>query len=180
MDLDISLLKFIHSLHSDSYNNIFIALRNPFFWTPFYAWIITWLIINKTEGLRIVLMTISTFIVSDQLSSSLLKPLISRIRPCNNSDVASFLDVLVPCGSGFSMPSSHAFNHFALSVFLMHFIYEDSKSVKSMFLLWAFSVSFSQVYVGVHYPSDVIIGAILGTFVGLGMTYLTKQYILAK
>jgi len=108
------------------------------------------------------LLLIPTIAVSDQLSSSVLKPLIDRARPCHE-----LLDVhlLVGCGGGRSFPSSHAVNNFAGAWVLAHYI----PKMGWIFFSIAGLVAFSRVSVGVHYPSDVIGGAVIGIAIGYAM-----------
>jgi undecaprenyl-diphosphatase len=72
----------------------------------------------------------------------------------------------VPCGSGFSFPSSHAVNHFALAAFFYYTTPFIPIKWRFIWYIWAFSISFAQVYVGVHYPSDVILGGFIGFYFG--------------
>ncbi|MCY1533690.1 PAP2 superfamily protein [compost metagenome] len=90
-----------------------------------------------------------------------------RIRPCNEVNLIGDIIHRVPCGSGFSFPSSHATNHFAIAVFLICLFYQKWKPILPLGLGWAVSISFAQIYVGVHYPVDTFAGAILGTCIGL-------------
>ena len=117
---------------------------------------------------RIVgVLLIAVVSLTDQLSSHVLKPLIARPRPCHHIDGATSVDhvrLLVSCGSGYSFPSSHAVNNFALSVFLLHYY----PRWRWPLLLYAFLMALSRVVVGVHFPSDVAGGA----FIGAGCAYL--------
>jgi undecaprenyl-diphosphatase len=74
--------------------------------------------------------------------------------------------LLVECGSGYSFPSSHATNHFGMSLFLYFSFGKFYKWIKPTVILWAALVAYAQVYVGVHYPLDVVFGALLGFLIG--------------
>ncbi len=104
--------------------------------------------------------------LSDQLSSAVLKPLIARPRPCWELDV----HLLVGCGSGFSLPSSHAANLFAQA-----WLYKTIRPSSAKYLVpLAIVVALSRVFVGVHYPFDILAGAALGTVIGyvVGILFL--------
>jgi undecaprenyl-diphosphatase len=108
------------------------------------------------------------------VSSRLLKPLFNRIRPCNDFQLNTLFDPLVSCGSGLSFPSSHAVNHFALAAFFYYTAHFISFKWRFLWYVWAFSICFAQVYVGVHYPLDVFIGGLIGFYFGniVAKTYL--------
>lgn len=124
-----------------------------------------WVLLLVKGGRRgriAALLLIPAIVVSDQLSSSVIKPLVDRVRPCHE-----LLDVrlLVGCGAGRSFPSSHAVNHFAGAWVLAHYL----PKLRWIFFSIAGAVAFSRVYVGVHYPSDVVGGALIGAAIGYGM-----------
>jgi undecaprenyl-diphosphatase len=112
-----------------------------------------------------------TILLTDQLSSFVLKNLVQRSRPChlvNGMYVMENLRLLVTCGAGFSFPSSHAANSFAVSTLLT--IYYPK--FLWAFILFALLVSFSRIYVGVHYPLDVVGGAVTGTLCSLILYFI--------
>jgi undecaprenyl-diphosphatase len=122
--------------------------------------LIIWVIIRGNRSVRLaVILLIITIIVSDQLSSSVMKYWFLRARPCRALDN---IRLLVSCGSGYSFPSSHAVNNFAGAIILAFFF----PRAKWWFLGYAAIISFSRVYVGVHYPSDVIAGGVIGLMCG--------------
>ncbi len=117
----------------------------------------------------LVLFSAVTLLLTDQLSSNLLKNLISRPRPCH---LMSGINLLVNCGAGFSMPSSHATNVFGqVTLFSYHV-----KGARWYLILFASLVALSRIFVGVHYPSDVMVGAALGCLVGLVMSVGFRRF----
>ena len=114
---------------------------------------------GKTGRITIGLL-IFTILISDQFNSSFLKELFGRIRPCRALDGVR---MLVDCGSGLSFPSSHAANNFAGATVIAHFYQRQ----KWYWFAFAALVAFSRPYVGVHYPSDIIAGSIVGFGIGM-------------
>ena len=159
-----------HGLSNSFFDWLMPALRNRFFWTPLYLFIIIFSIRTYgKQGWIMILFLALTFGCTDFISSSLIKPTVQRLRPCNDPEIKSDVKNLVDCGSGYSFPSSHASNHFGLAVFLIVLFFSKWKLILPMGLLWAASISFAQVYVGVHYPIDILAGAMLGGMIGFIM-----------
>ena len=133
---------------------------------------ILWLLLltkGGRHGRIAALLLIPTITLSDQLNSSVLKFLIERARPCH--ELAN-VHLLVGCGSGYSFPSSHAVNNFAGAIVLAYFIPRWTWA----FFAFAALVAFSRVYVGVHYPSDVIGGAIIGLTIGTAVISVFRLF----
>ncbi|MDP1677384.1 MAG: phosphatase PAP2 family protein [Bacteroidota bacterium] len=114
---------------------------------------------GKTGRVTIGLLIV-TVIISDQTNSSFLKELFGRIRPCRTLDGVR---MLVDCGGGLSFPSSHAVNNFAAATVISHFYQKQ----KWYWFSFAALVALSRPYIGVHYPSDVIVGGMIGIVIGL-------------
>jgi undecaprenyl-diphosphatase len=122
----------------------------------FVALILLWMLIRgKRHGRIAAVLLIGTIILSDQLSSSVIKYWFERPRPCHT---LHNVHLLVSCGSGYSFPSSHAVNNFAGALILTFFFPRN----KWWFFGFAAMTAFSRVAVGAHYPSDIIGGAIIG------------------
>ena len=154
--------------HNSLLDAIIPFFRNQWFWIPLYLFLALFIPSRfGKQGLLWCLFFIICFGVSDQVSASILKPLFQRIRPCNDPSLASLVHIIVPCGGGYSFPSSHASNHFAMGVFSAITLNRCWPGIWKVAVVWAAMVSFSQVYVGVHFPLDVFCGAILGTCVGI-------------
>ncbi len=161
------------SWRNDFLDAVVPFLRNQWTWAPLYLFILVFMLYNfKKTGLLWCLFFLATFALADQASAHYLKPLFQRIRPCNDLSLQKVVQIIVPCGSGFSFPSSHAANHFALGVFAAITLQKQVKYIWFFALLWAASVSYAQVYVGVHFPLDVFCGGILGTIIGIFTAWL--------
>jgi membrane-associated phospholipid phosphatase len=142
-------------------------LRNQWTWVPLYLFLLVFMTINfGRKGWLWCVGFLITFAISDSVNSDLLKPFFHRTRPCNNPYLASIVHTLVPCGGGYSFPSSHAANHFSISIFSAITLQKKVKGIWIIAIIWAMAVSYSQVYVGVHYPLDVTCGALLGIITG--------------
>ncbi len=153
-----------------------VQVRNMFFWSPLYVFVVAfWLINFGKKGIWLLLGLLLTFVMADQLASHLIKPFVARLRPCNTPELAAQIRLLVRCGSGYSFPSAHATNHFAIAFYLIPFFKKFGTLIKPLLFLWAASVAYAQVYVGVHYPIDVFSGALLGIGIGYFMGILLKN-----
>lgn len=127
-----------------------------------------------THFLKIVLFGAVTFLLTDQTSAHLIKSVIHRIRPCNNPVFQARL-IVENCGSGFSFVSAHAANSFGMVAFISMLPKNRMLSITALGI-WASLVSFSQVYVGVHFPADVIGGALLGILIGIATGFLLQKF----
>jgi len=125
------------------------------------------LAVGGRTGRIVVLALVLTITVSDQLSSTLIKSVVQRERPCH---VLPDVRPLVDCGSGKSFPSSHAVNMFAAAAVFAY----GYRRWTWVFYTLAGVIAFSRVYVGVHYPSDAAGGAVIGVLIGLGMVYIIR------
>lgn len=145
----------------------FVFIRDKYTWLPLYLFLIAFFIFNfKKKGLLILVFAFFTIGISDFLSASVVKPAVERLRPCNDSATNPDIIYRVHCGAGYSFPSSHASNHFALGVFFFLIFSSIFKKAAKLFLIWAALISLAQVYVGVHYPIDILAGMILGSTIG--------------
>lgn len=147
--------------------------RNMFFWAPLYVFLIAFLTINfGKKGWLMIGVVILTFACTDLLSSSVIKPLVGRLRPCNDEEVRQWVRLLVQCGGGKSFTSSHATNHFGLAVLVGLMLRPYFRPALWLFIVWAGTISLAQVYVGVHYPFDVLAGGLLGSAIAVMMWQL--------
>ena len=142
-------------------------LRESAIWLPLYIFFFV-LVINNfgKKGLLWIVFFLLTITVCDQLSG-FIKNWIQRPRPCNDPFMAQYIKMrLEYCSGGFSFTSSHAANHFGLSMFI-HTTLKNVKGIRTAWLfIWAFIICYAQMYVGVHYPIDILGGTIVGLVAG--------------
>lgn len=151
-------------------------LRHPPTWIPLYLFLIIFVPYRfGKSALYWCLGYLLCFGIGDYTSASIIKPLVARVRPCNDPNLQAMLHRLVDCGSGYSFPSAHATNHFAMAAFIAFTLGRFYPWIKIPLFIWAFSVAYAQVYVGVHFPGDVFFGAILGTAIGCVVAQLMNH-----
>ncbi|HUR10202.1 MAG TPA: phosphatase PAP2 family protein [Flavitalea sp.] len=144
-----------------------LFFRETIFWTPLYLFLLVFILWNfGSKGWWWVLAVILVVALSDLISSQLIKELCWRLRPCRDPDIAGTLRFIINyCPASSSFTSSHTTTHFAQATFFYLTLRHTSSWWKLAFL-WAFLIGFSQIYVGVHYPFDVLCGGLLGWLIG--------------
>jgi len=108
-----------------------------------------------------------TISLTDQVSSFIFKPFIHRLRPCADPAMLTQVKLLIgACPTSFSFTSSHAANHFSLAMFVFMSLQPLFKKYTYLFFVWAGIISYAQIYVGVHYPLDILAGTLVGLIMG--------------
>jgi undecaprenyl-diphosphatase len=128
---------------------------------------------GKKHALTVLLLSAATVAITDPVCAHIIKPLFHRLRPCNPSDLVEGGRFLLGYKNSLSFPSSHAMNMFGQAV-LFSFFYPR---FSVWFFLFATIISFSRIYVGVHYPLDVLGGAVFGAACGLFVTAVYKMVL---
>jgi undecaprenyl-diphosphatase len=158
--------------------NLFFDLFMPWITEPrnFYLlFIIGGLVLavkGGRRGRRALVLVLIAVLISDQ-SALILKNQLQRIRPCH---IENAVRLLVGCSHSFAMPSAHAANIFSATM-ILSFLY---KKFSPLFLVIALSVAYSRVYVGVHYPSDVLAGSCLGIFLAFLLLLMEREMFRMK
>jgi undecaprenyl-diphosphatase len=178
IDFDKYLFGIVNQKASNPFFDLIMPfIRQPLFWLPLYFFIILFAIYNfQKKGAVWIGWMLLTVIITDIISSHFFKPLFGRLRPCNNPELTDSIRLLVDhCGQNGSFTSSHATNHFGIAVFIFFTLEKVWGKFNYLFILWAALICFAQVYVGVHFPFDVIGGALLGSAIGYFMAKVFKR-----
>jgi membrane-associated phospholipid phosphatase len=182
LHLDYQLFQLINQEWTYSFLDVMMPfLREKKNWILLYIAVAVLLLykFQWKRGFLVILLAISTIGISDALSSRIIKPSIERPRPCHENSAVENGRLLIDCGGGYSFTSSHATNHFAIAVFLGLVLLPLFRFSFSLFLTWAGSIAYAQVYVGVHYPLDVMAGGLIGAVIGY-VIYRLYLFILQK
>lgn len=180
--IDEFIFKIINQdLHNQVLDFIMPYWRDKTFWIPFYVALAVFLVYRfRVKGLYMILAIGLTAGIADTVSSHVIKKTVKRIRPCNQEQLKGEVELLVRCGTGYSFTSSHATNHFAIATFLSLTLGLLYRKIRLPLFLWAASIALGQVYVGVHFPFDILAGSLLGIFIGWGMAKLFNRFELFK
>ena len=142
--------------------------RESLAWFPVYLFLLLFVVFNfGWKAFPWICLFIITVSLCDQLSSNFIKDWVARPRPCRDFNFSRHVRLLLNrCPVSGSFTSSHATNHFGMCVFIVLTFKSFIGKWKYLLYFWAATISYGQVYVGVHYPLDVAGGAILGAFIG--------------
>ncbi|RFZ90651.1 phosphatase PAP2 family protein [Mucilaginibacter conchicola] len=179
LNLDRHLFYLVnHDLANPFFDIVMPLMRNPKFWIPLYIFIIGFSLWRyKKKGALLILFLVLAVGFADFTSASIIKPAVHRLRPCRDPYTSAADINRAPCGTGYSFPSTHATDHFAIAIFLGVVFFKRHKWVMPVLILWAATICFAQVYVGVHFPVDVISGAIYGSLVGWLFAFGFKRFV---
>ncbi|CDE33499.1 phosphatase PAP2 family protein [Leyella stercorea] len=180
-DIDARLLLIVNGAHSPFFDSVMWCISGRWIWVPFYA-VLAYLLFRRMSWKRasICLVTIGLIILAaDQTCATLIRPEIGRLRPANlNNPLSSFVHVVNGYRGGrYGFPSCHAANTFALAVFMSLVIRHKWFTV--MMFSWAFVVSYSRMYLGVHYFGDLFCGATIGSLFAVLFYYL-QNYLFKR
>ena len=180
-NIDSNFFLFLNGLHVDWLDKVMIAITQMWVWVPLYLLLIYWIV--KQYGKRcwwIFLAVGLVVLCSDQLSAHVCKPFFQRLRPCYNPDLQNL--IYLPkgmAGGKYGFVSSHATNTFAVAAFLTAALRKKQNWMGVVLYLWAFVSSYSRIYLGFHYPGDILCGALLGILIGL-ILWKVFQLIVVK
>lgn len=182
-DIDVELFLFLNQFHAPWLDVIFYWISYKFTWIPLYAYLLWFLFKREKQSFPALFFFIVLAItLSDQLASTVLKQSVMRLRPCHDPSIASLVYTVDGyCGGLYGFVSSHAANSFALISLILTLLRKESWRMKHYLVIWACLHSYSRIYLGVHYPGDILCGALLGSIIGylvasLFLYYKKKRY----
>ncbi len=164
-------------LNSEWTNPFFDAvlpwLRNASTWAPLYLFLFFFVVMNfKSKAVWWILLFVVTIALTDMTGTYVFKHTIERFRPCRDPEMIPYVRLLLKqCGGGYSFVSNHAANHFGMATFFYISFRKIIPRWAWIGFILAALVCYAQVYVGLHYPLDVLGGAVLGLLLG-GLTGL--------
>jgi len=177
-EFDHRLLLAINHAHTPTLDALMSFASDRRVWLPFYVALAGWLIWHFRRGAWRLLPLLGAAVgLADSITSRLFKPLFGRLRPCHALDLAAQLHLPDGCGGQFGFLSSHAANSFALATFLLLVLPAGRfRGLRIGVLLWAAWLSYSRIYLGAHYPSDVLGGAAVGALLAAGAASLFQRW----
>ncbi len=168
-NLDSKLFLFLNGLHTGWMDKVMTLITDMWIWFPLYLLLIYWIAKQYSKrGWWVFIAACVVVLCSDQLSSHVFKPVFQRLRPCFNESFEGLIHLPKGLAGGrFSFTSSHAANTFSIATFLTAALCRFRPWAAIFLFFWAFVSSYSRIYIGFHYPGDIVCGAILGALVGL-------------
>lgn len=177
--VDTQLFLWLNGLHVGWLDKIMVSITETWPWIPLFILLI--FMVFKQYGKRgwWVLLTVALVLLcSDQLSAHVCKPLFHRLRPCFNPELEGLVHLPKGLPGGrYGFVSSHAANTFAVAAFLTPVLRKSHKHVGWWLFAWAFISSYTRIYIGVHYPGDIVGGAALGIIIGWIIWRLLKNHL---
>ena len=180
--IDSDLFLFLNGLHADWLDKIMVYVTNMWVWLPLYLLLIYWAVKQYGKRCWWVFLAVGLVVLcTDQLSSHVCKPVFQRLRPCYNIDFQNSIHLPNGLAGGkFGFVSSHAANTFGLATFLTPVLGRFKPWTAILLFLWAIISSYSRIYIGYHYPGDILCGALLGILIGLILWKVFRHIVVGK
>jgi undecaprenyl-diphosphatase len=175
IEFDVHLFLFLNGLRNPFFDFVFWWASQPLVWVPVYICLLYFVIkAYRWQTLFVVLFVALCITLTDQMTVHLFKNVFLRLRPTHNPMIQFQVHTLYGYyGGDYGFVSSHAANFFGLATFLSVLLYRKIRHFVLFSLIWVSLIAYSRIYLGVHYPADVVCGALLGILVGflLGLVF---------
>lgn len=172
-DWDAQLFLQMNNVGHPALDSVALLLSAKLVWIPLYVWLI--FLLYKHYGVQFwkpLLAIIVVIVISDQVTASFMKPFFERLRPCHDPLLEGLMINVGKCGGRYGFASSHAANTFGLASF---FLFLTGMKKYRWLLLWATLISYSRIYLGVHFLGDVLVGGLIGVGAGWLVALVLKR-----
>jgi undecaprenyl-diphosphatase len=180
-DFDMALLKIFNGSHSLFMDSIMVTLTSGYTWIPLYI-VLFYLVVKNNETMAQILLIVGCcalcMLFSDGLTDLIVKPLVGRYRPSNDPLIKYSIDIVGDLrGTDYSFFSAHAANTFGIAIFFVLLV--RSRILSFAMVIWSLINCWTRLYLGLHYPSDIIVGLLWGGIVS-SLIYLLYHKIYYK
>ncbi|RIA10317.1 undecaprenyl-diphosphatase [Flavobacteriaceae bacterium MAR_2010_72] len=182
---DEELFLYLNGLGNVYWDAFWLTYTTKVFWIPLYALMAYWMYKKLNTKMFILTLLVIVLMISftDQVTN-LFKHTVQRLRPCHEDGVAEVMRLVrATCGGQYGYFSGHASNSMALAIFVGSMLRSRFKNILHILIVWSIVMGYSRIYVGAHYPLDVVSGLIFGALSGYGFfrldKYLQSKFILA-
>jgi undecaprenyl-diphosphatase len=179
---DTSLFLFLNGDYGDFWDFIMWWASDKYIWIPLYALFLYALWRQYKRNIWVIIVFVALLIfLSDQISVHFFKDVFQRLRPCHEPGLEGMVHIVNnKCGGQYGFYSSHASNIFAVATFVISLFKKKNLYIISLVFFWAASIAYSRVYLGVHYPGDVLAGGIAGSILGVLLARFCKKAMMVK
>ncbi len=176
---DHSLFIFLNGFHTEFLDPVMYFLTQTKPWIPLYIFLsyLIWKVYGKSCWWAFIAIGLA-ILFADQFTSTFMKPYFERMRPCYDPDFSDIIHHYGNCSSKYGFASSHAANSFAIATLMYLLLKVHIPQIKWLFL-WAAFFSYTRIYLGVHFPGDILVGAIVGAISGF-IAYHIALFIFEK
>ena len=176
--LDTDLLIWVNSHHNNVLDMMMWWISDRFFWIPFYAWLAVMVIKLYPQNWWKVFICIAIMILITDQSANFLKEHFERLRPCHTPQLQTVIHLVNGyCGGNFGYASSHASNSVGLATFCIILFRKRYQWLKYTLIFYAALICYSRVYLGAHFPFDILRGALIGIIAGYLVALFTLRFI---
>ncbi|MBO7601725.1 MAG: phosphatase PAP2 family protein [Bacteroidaceae bacterium] len=177
INIDSDLLLWLNGAHNAFFDTFMMLFTGKFIWVPMYLALTYVLFRNMTpkQALMCLVAIALVIVIADQMSSSLIRHSVGRLRPANLENPISNMVHIVDGyrGGRYGFPSSHAANSFGLAFFLLYLL--KRSPIPTFIILWAIVNCYSRIYLGVHYPGDILCGTLVGLVAATVVWFIYKK-----
>lgn len=176
---DTELFLCLNGAHNSFWDFVMYWASDKIIWIPVYLIFLFFLWRKFREKIWIILVFAALLVfLSDQISVHLFKDIFQRLRPCHEPELMGWIHLIDgKCGGSFGFYSSHASNIWAVAVFVLSMLGNRNILLIIPILIWAMLISYSRIYLGVHYPGDILAGMLAGSLLGWMIARFAKNVI---